>query len=454
VDQEDERIAADDLDDDLEADEQEAAVGTANLAPGLAALEARCAAVGLETERRELGDGTGRLRIAFPNGRSHRWVTFLPSHLDSVEQIPLEHIRFLGDYEAIVDTSTGEIEASIHRLNRLAGVPSHLWRIPGAEILVEPEIDRDESGREVRDRRPWDRPKSWRLRVEREKVTAEISPMSCTLARVLGMSGSRFERLDSLKINGVRTSTEQDALAVLEDLGNALLFEIDIVAGVSLGLDKVRSERRAMLRDTTRRAVSFPRNRYPLEPLALYSYGRSATGLPLLEYLAYYQAVEYFFPAFANLDVVHRVATLLRDPAFEASDELSITRLIGLAQTSTHAGSEREQLRLAIRASVEANDLRTLILSDTAFTEHFCSKKQSISGVRPIQLDGTVDVRDQVADRIYAIRCRVVHAKLDGGEAQVDLLLPTSREARSLGPDIALMRLVARRVLVERAVMR
>ena len=147
-----------------------------------------------------------------------------------------------------------------------------------------------------------------------------------------------------------------------------------------------------------------------------------------------------------------QMQNVLRDPQFDRHNELSVARLVMVGQSAGRGGSERENLRIAVRSSVEAGELDTFIRSDKRYVDHFCSKNQIIGGVKSIQIDNPqVDLRDQIADRIYAIRCRVVHTKEDGGEQQVELLLPTSREARSLGPDVELMRLVAQRVLIARA---
>jgi hypothetical protein len=60
-------------------------------------------------------------------------------------------------------------------------------------------------------------------------------------------------------------------------------------------------------------------------------------------------------------------------------------------------------------------DLRDFFESSAAHIEQFGSAKQAIAGARRIQLAGSNESRDKAADRIYAIRCRLVHSKQDGG---------------------------------------
>jgi hypothetical protein len=85
--------------------------------------------------------------------------------------------------------------------------------------------------------------------------------------------------------------------------------------------------------------------------------------------------------------------------------------------------SERDQLRLTVRSVVDDTTLRNFMGSNSQITDHLCAKAQTIKGVERLQqTHSQTDLRDQVADRIYAIRCPIVHTKDDGGESGVDLL--------------------------------
>ena len=55
------------------------------------------------------------------------------------------------------------------------------------------------------------------------------------------------------------------------------------------------------------------------------------------------------------------------------------------------------------------------------------------------------DVRVDTANRIYEMRCRIVHTK---DEDELDLILPTSPELSLLKNDLQLIEFVARKVLI------
>jgi hypothetical protein len=299
---------------------------------------------------------------------------------------------------------------------------------------------------------PWsDSSSPWRLRVSSGAITLELSRAS---AEFLAMFGNTYSGVETIKISGMDRRDHDSALEALEAVGRSFLLDLDLRYGTGYGLFERGAPQRRTPSNQVADPPTFPRNRYAPEPLALYSYGRSAAGLPLLEYLAYYQSVEFYFPIIAQEDTVRAVSSALRDPRFSYSDESDIRRIIALSTPIGPRGriSERDQLRLTIRNVMDTKLLQKFIESSPQTVEHFCAKAQSIKGVERVQLNHSqIDLRDQVSDRIYAIRCRIVHTKEDGGESGVDLLLPSSREARSLGPDVELVRLVAEQALVSRS---
>jgi hypothetical protein len=75
---------------------------------------------------------------------------------------------------------------------------------------------------------------------------------------------------------------------------------------------------------------------------------------------------------------------------------------------------------------------------------------KEIKDVRQIIIrSGQPSVVEQVAERVYGIRCRIVHSKDGGGDrADADPLLPFSREAKILNHDIDLVRHLAVRAIM------
>lgn len=416
----------------------------------------RAGAASIDAEVRErAGMASNRasryLILGMPNGRRKLNVMVFPRDVDTFLSFSFEEYVVLGDYVAFVDKTSGRIESQLTgpgvagRMN----IARQLQLLPGVEIISDGdvEIDQDDPDDVANGSRTIGA-SNWKLAVTRDGVEIEISPSTAEF-------GAFFGQGTTVKITG-SPSTEHDAsVEVLERYAQAMLFDLDLVYDVPVQLGKRRRTNRPRRRDRPERQPQFPRNQYAAQALELYQYGRSAAGLPLLEYLAYYQSIEYFFPFFAREETVNSVRSQLLHPGFDAQNDQALNRLINLAAPAARGGmAEKEQLRATIRACITDPDLRAFIESSPEHTNHFCTRNQSqaIRGVGAIQLDHSqTDLRDQVADRIYAIRCRIVHAKQDGGGANEEVLLPSSAEANSLQTDIELVRLLAQRSLVARA---
>jgi hypothetical protein len=63
-----------------------------------------------------------------------------------------------------------------------------------------------------------------------------------------------------------------------------------------------------------------------------------------------------------------------------------------------------------------------------------------------------LDVRDDVAARIYDIRCKIVHTKDDEHQLGHGMILPFSEEADELELDNVLLEFVAQKVLISSSV--
>jgi hypothetical protein len=100
----------------------------------------------------------------------------------------------------------------------------------------------------------------------------------------------------------------------------------------------------------------------------------------------------------------------LKSPYFALQNPDCISRLID-ATKDAHRGvkGEREQLLTTLKACASKAELVDLIDLEEIKKE-LRAKSQNISGMKQIKTDAT-DLFEQIADRIYNIRCRIVHTK-------------------------------------------
>lgn len=107
--------------------------------------------------------------------------------------------------------------------------------------------------------------------------------------------------------------------------------------------------------------------------------------MPLLEFLAYYQVLEYYFPYFSSEEVIRSMRNFIVDPRFDARDDVAISRLVSLARPGARtSGSEREQIRLTVAACIDSTELRAWLTADEPMKAHFCANKPAIKSVKRI----------------------------------------------------------------------
>jgi hypothetical protein len=400
--------------------------------------------------------------IGIPNGRNVSWRRISAKKaLYLTENSLLGAMFTLGDYGALYFRDAGVIEARCVDARGLRTILSPR-RIPGAEYLNESGQVVELSAEDLRGLSFGIlRGIGWRVKLL-SSVSTEVSAELATASVKFAAFESRLHapvenrsRVVTLRINNVWVDTHDEALSILRRVSDAILFDLDTCYGLpwQLERDDTRSYGPSWRRKSTPPPVEdaprFPVNEYASEPMSLYWYARSAGSMPLLEYLAYYQVLEYYFPQYMHQETLGRLRKELRSPRFRLDSDVDLSRLVRIAiRPGRHVGSERDQLRATVQGVVSEEGLREYFAAIPEREEYF-SGRQSLKDLPAIQLrDRKNDLHSQVSNRIYDLRCRIVHSKEDGGGESVDLLLPFSREVATIWPDIELLRFLAREALI------
>lgn len=398
----------------------------------LAELKARCATANVEFRSRTYDDGKDAIEytsIALPSGREKRWVATTGTRLGLVLEIEFEKITFLQGYEAICSYDRGFIEVGIR--GGSAPTPMLLRNLLGRSTEPDAEQEFVLSPPEGLDGRP----------------IYKIGPPSPEFMALLQSPG--LGRRPTLKLEGLTITKHDQAVELLQRYANSLLFQLDLLFGTSAMLERERLRRfRPIRRRGESAEIEYPTAEYDEAPLSLYWYARSARGMPLLQFLAFYQCIEFYFPTFSKAEARRKIALLLKDPTFRADRDSDVARLLSAISISRSGGfgDERTQLRASINECVNAEELRDFLSEDEERATFFGGKQKS--GVHKIPIaNEAADLRNDVADRLYNIRCRIVHTK-DSDQHSGSMILPFSDEADYLIYDIELAQFVARKVLI------
>lgn len=425
---------------DDDHDPQEPIISSAELEAIRKELEERCKLAEIAMEIVNYPDNlTPLLKLGMKSGREIRWLSVWSGPaLIRFRAIKFENYVFLSGLDAICSYTDRSIEAGVRPL----------LGVVGARFLWERLFGVDRSEEEPSDSR------DWKILIPPnldDLPTIELSPASDAFME-LCKSPSRLRI--TLKLTGCAVKTHDSALALLNKAAGAVFFQLDLLADVPLTLERER--RRNPLGRSYRRSANatidlqYPKSEFHSAPLSLYWYGRSADNMPLLQFLAYYQVMEFYFPIYSQSEAQRKLKLILKDPLFRGDRDTDIARLLAAIYVSRSGafGDERSQLRAVLMECVDANNLRGFFENNEVRKEFYGTKSKTLLYHRIPIANPTADLRNDVAERIYDIRCRIVHTKVDSRDAGVDLLLPFSKDADQLTADIELIQYLARLVLV------
>ena len=381
-----------------------------------------------------------------------------------------EKWKVLGRKVAVLDTETGSIHAQIERVRGQRGKIVQIKDIPGVEQYDSPALpsanaDDEEDlfglSEELEGSASYQRSRRyWRLTLSDDRTDLNIHLGNAPNAVV--QIGAEFPRSynkttillpPTLTIEGARSKKADEAENFLDSVSGSLFFDFDLKYGInwkvaqrSLPNDENNGPREEAKPLPPPR---IPRSRYSPPAISLYNYGRSSSGLPLLEFLAYYQVIEHFFPVFSRQSAIRQIRQRIRDPRFDADDDAQVNRIFNIANTEGRKWArEREQLQTTVATCFQDQELRDFIQA-TDERARALRDKDRIKGAEVINLRShNAEVGNSVANRVYDIRCRIVHSKEDGGQRASEPLLPFTEESDSLDHDIDLIRHIAQGVIV------
>ncbi|EJN31788.1 hypothetical protein PMI35_01277 [Pseudomonas sp. GM78] len=396
------------------------------------ALAERCEAAGIPLKDLDYSgryEGHTGLSISLKCGRELRELEiFDHNKLPQILSIPFEDYNFLSGLEAICSYEKGLVEIMVIEAGA-ASAATFIEKLFGV---------------------------SWR---EANKVDPIKVESASGLSVEIGLASPVFNaiyeyatpRTVTMKVSGVQAKKHDSVLDLIQKVSGSLLFQIELITGMALIVkrQRTRHHKREDRQATIPLDVKFPDREFDHAPLSLYWYARSASGMPLLQYLAYYQVVEFYYPIYSQSEAHRRLKSILKNPTFRAEKDSDISRLLSAIQVSRSGafGDERTQLKATIDECLDDGDLRSFLSENEERTSFLSSKSKLVNSKLSISSVDS-ELKGEVARRIYELRCKIVHTKSDSRDSDIELLLPFSKEADLMQHDIELIKYVAQQVLI------
>lgn len=392
-----------------------------------------------------------RFIFEIPAGRENHecFMVYRDKYLDQALNCNFEKFRFLKGYEAIWSTEFGIIEAEVgnadtrgrfffNRLHKLINKPQENEEEENEEEITIIELP------DVKD-----------FKISLGYCTQEFAFLTGTRER--GPRGRNLRRI-TLKIQNSKATTHDLNKDLLEKIANSIFFQIDLAFEIPINLQTQREGwierrnkrmRKQMFVDESA-TISEPKYEYDAEPISLYWYAKESMNMPIFQYLAFYQTIEFYFPIYSSFEAKQKIQSLIKDPRFNPNRDADISKIISTIKVSSGGksfGNERDQINATIKACTDNTELIAFFKADeNRFNFYANNKGKNLSSQKISVKNETTDFVTEVSERIYEIRCRIVHSK--ASEGNFDVLLPYSAEVKNMNYDLELIEFVSRKVLI------
>lgn len=292
----------------------------------------------------------------------------------------------------------------------------------------------------------------------------------------VGKASKEFECLSGLKLLGsikmnmkdkmtvhienIDVETHKDAEGLLKKMGYSLLFQLNALLEIPITMQYERVNMLTTIDDvhlaylkvkeSTKVKLLDIKYEYDNESMVLYLDGKNFNQSPLNQFLSYYQCLEFYFPIYSNLYIKDRVQKLLKDPLFDPTIDSNITKILSIIRSNKNSEvwDERKQLETVIRSCLDQDHIKEFVSSNREIKEFYEKGSWKKISNKCINFNSkNIDIIHEVSERIYDIRCRIVHKK--SSEDREVLILPYSQEIRFLRCDIKIIEYLARKVLID-----
>jgi hypothetical protein len=355
------------------------------------------------------------LILSIPEERDFKKIIIADDEeIDKVFHSQIEKYKFIKGYEAVWSDELKCVECEIEAQEGLI-MPSRIILRRLKNFLKEIE----EFKKEGDERTIYEFPSPKEdLKIFIGDCTLDFTILQNFQREFFSFSGRLRNRL-TIRIEGKELKTHEEATDFLIKIANSVLFQIDLAVNIPLHLIMDRQ----IIRDIKQRKSKNekpdfqpPKYEYDKEPLALYWYARTSTNMPLLQFLAFYQVMEFYFPLYSFTEAQQRIKNLLKNPLFDTTKDTDIAQIINIIKVSAKGksiGDERSQIKATLQHIVD-KELLLKFFNETEERKDFFDQQKKSKGISKQKISFASvdnDIRLETALRIYEIRCRIVHSK-------------------------------------------
>ncbi|WCL50655.1 hypothetical protein [Leptospira sp. GIMC2001] len=252
----------------------------------------------------------------------------------------------------------------------------------------------------------------------------------------------------------IRTLDENSILKILKDFSFPVFFQLDSIFNLSLKLEREPNNKHEYFKINTEDKLHnliFPKIKYNEIACELYFNAINSKESPSIQFLNFYQILEFYFSAFTSDSHINKMKNILKSATFDLRVDEKINELYDIIKSSVQNTNrdEKNSLKIVIENGLKYNYFREIIQNNEEIKKFFLKdKKLSKYNLDFHELKLNDNFISNLTNRIYDIRCQIVHKKVNPNENENEIFIyPNSEKEYLLKFDIFILKEITRNII-------
>lgn len=261
-------------------------------------------------------------------------------------------------------------------------------------------------------------------------------------------------RPPTIRVYNINEPSVEKALKRSNDIISSCLFRLSYLKNIPLGLaeewstSQLKDEKFSYDEPVSGQRFQLPSTNFNSEIIQFYQLGMSSD-IPVLQFLAFYQVLEYFFVIVSDEKLYNRLSQRLNDPKFNYTSHKHLDHIIQDVHDHKYI-DETEMLKNVLKKFVDETELMEFI---EAYEKHLgrnlYTKRRDVFGENVQVSLSRGHVLGNIATTIKAIRNALVHSS-DRYERS-PRHIPFSESTKIVKLEIPLIKFLAEKVIIASA---
>ncbi|MGN6264195.1 MAG: hypothetical protein ACTHM5_00910 [Ginsengibacter sp.] len=266
-----------------------------------------------------------------------------------------------------------------------------------------------------------------------------------------------------MTIRNFKRSSHEGFNIDLRNIITSVLFDIEYSFGTSFEADEINNLNRRFPRfkrqanQIPSEAITFTYKKYIPELIQYFHLAEKVDYIPF-KYVCYYHIIEYFSDKSAYYTIREQIRQILIKPDFHLKADSYINSAVNIFKKENEKHlTDKIKLTRSLQQFVDPSEFKNyleeikLLNRFTAEQTINCSKPLKLA---PLDFSNDSQFYQTLANRIYALRCSIVHSNPDFDETKAVPFVHTSENIFRLNIEIALLYEVARNIILKSSELR